>query len=123
MEAFELADLLEAHCESGRLYYEFLRSSSLSAGVYRLAAGAPDPQQPHGEDEVYYVVRGRARVRVAAAERDVGPGSLIFVPATVPHRFEDVSEELTLLVFFSPPETLPPEVRAPLAQAVRGEDG
>ncbi len=121
MEAFELTELLQVHGETGRLYYEFLRSPSLTAGVYRLGAGEPDPQQPHGEDEVYYVVSGRARIRVADAERDVGPGSLIFVPATAPHRFENVAEDLTLLVFFAPPETLPAEVRAPLARHFRPE--
>ena len=119
MEAFELAALVDTHRDAGRLYYEFLRSPTLSAGLYRLQAGEHDPQRPHGEDELYYVVSGRARVRVAGAERGVQPGSLIFVPATVPHRFEDVTEELTLLVFFGPAESLPMEVRAPLARYYR----
>ena len=39
--------------ESGRLYLEFLRVSSMSAGLYVLPAGGVDPQKPHMEDEMY----------------------------------------------------------------------
>ena len=41
------------------LYREFLRVPDLSAGLYVLEAGATDPQSPHTEDELYYVVAGR----------------------------------------------------------------
>ncbi len=84
---------------------EFLRVPAMSAGVYTLAAGATDPQKPHKEDEMYYVVRGRARMRVGAEDRAVSPGSVIFVAAEVPHRFYDIAEELMVLVFFAPAET------------------
>jgi mannose-6-phosphate isomerase-like protein (cupin superfamily) len=77
----------------------------MSAGFYVLAAGALDQQSPHKEDELYYVVRGRARVRADSEDYGVGPGSLIFIAAKVEHRFYDIEEELTLLVFFAPAET------------------
>jgi len=32
----------------------------MSAGLYVLPVGATDPQRPHHEDEMYYVIRGRA---------------------------------------------------------------
>ena len=63
-----------------------------------------DPQSPHGEDELYYVVSGRGRVRVGAAARKIQPGSLVFVAATVPHTFYDIAERLELLVVFGPAE-------------------
>jgi mannose-6-phosphate isomerase-like protein (cupin superfamily) len=85
-------------------YAEFLRVSSLSAGVYVLAAGATDAQHPHTEDEVYYVVRGRGRFSHGSAEDPVGPGEVLFVPAREPHRFHSITEELVLLVVFAPPE-------------------
>jgi mannose-6-phosphate isomerase-like protein (cupin superfamily) len=31
-----------------------------SAGIYRLMAGEADEQTPHHEDEIYYVLSGRA---------------------------------------------------------------
>ena len=60
---FDIAQLEGRRKKSGKSYLEFLRVSSLSAGVYTLAAGSTDTQKPHHEDEIYYVVRGRARMR------------------------------------------------------------
>ena len=44
-------------------YLEFLRSSALSVGLYVLAAGEQDLQQPHTEDEVYYVISGARAIQ------------------------------------------------------------
>ena len=77
----------------------------MSAGVYVLTPGATDPQKPHKEDEVYYVVRGRAKMRIAGEEQVVKTGTVIFVPADIEHRFFDISEELEVLVFFAPAES------------------
>ena len=104
MDAFEMTTLLEEHTASGRLYLEFLRVPSMSMGVYRLPAGGVDPQSPHTEDEVYCVISGKAWLQVAEEERAVGPGSIVFVAANVPHRFYLIEEDLTLLVFFAPAE-------------------
>lgn len=102
---YDVAELGEQRRQSNQLYLEFLRVSSMSAGVYVLAPGATDPQKPHNEDELYYVVRGRARMVVGSDEREVVPGSVIFVEAHQAHRFYDVTEELTVLVLFAPAET------------------
>ena len=104
MDAFELADLLATQRASGRLYHEFIRTHDLSVGVYVLPAGGTDPQGPHTEDEVYYVISGRATIRVGAEDRKVQAGSVVFVGADVAHRFHDIEEELTILVFFGPAE-------------------
>lgn len=104
MDAFELDQVAEARTKLGRLYYEFLRKPSISTGLYVLGAGADDPQKPHTEDEVYYVVRGRATIRVDDEDRAVGPGSVVYVAAGVPHRFHTIEAELELLVIFAPAE-------------------
>ena len=77
----------------------------MSAGLYGLPAGSTDPQRPHHEDEMYYVVRGRARFKAATEDREVSAGSVIFVAAEVEHRFYDVTEELAVLVMFAPAES------------------
>jgi len=77
----------------------------MSAGLYVLAAGANDPQKPHNQDELYYVIRGRARMKGKDEDQEVSAGSVIFVAAKVEHRFYDISEELTVLVFFAPAES------------------
>ena len=87
------------------LYLEFLRVESLSAGLYSLPAGAPDPQEPHNEDEVYYVISGRAAIDIDGDVRPVRSGSVIFVGKEVEHRFVDIEEDLDVLVLFAPAET------------------
>jgi mannose-6-phosphate isomerase-like protein (cupin superfamily) len=104
VDAFELGDIAAERQKLGKLYQEFLRKPSLSLGLYVLAAGSDDPQKPHTEDEVYYVVRGRATIRVGDEDRPVEAGSVVFVAAQVPHRFHTIQEELELLVVFAPAE-------------------
>ena len=101
---FDLPSVSTERAKAGKLYQEFLRVPALSAGVYVLPAGGTDPQKPHKEDEVYYVVRGHAKIRVGSEEKVVKSGSVIFVAARVDHRFFDISEELEVLVFFGPAE-------------------
>jgi mannose-6-phosphate isomerase-like protein (cupin superfamily) len=99
-KVFDLEALEARRREIGSPYLEFLRVPTLSCGVYQLPAGAKDLQSPHDEDEVYYVVRGRARVRLDGEERSVGPGSILYVRATQEHSFFEIEEDVTLLVFF-----------------------
>jgi mannose-6-phosphate isomerase-like protein (cupin superfamily) len=104
MKAFELDEVARERATSERPYLEFVTVPDLSVGLYVLAVGQPDLQQPHAEDEVYYVISGRGRITVGAEVRDVRPGSIVFVAAAVPHRFHDIVEDLTLLVAFGPAE-------------------
>lgn len=85
-------------------YTEQLRTADLSLGTYVVPRGADDPQQPHTEDEVYWVTAGRARLVTPTASADVRPGSVLLVPAGEPHRFADVTEDLTVVVVFGPAE-------------------
>jgi mannose-6-phosphate isomerase-like protein (cupin superfamily) len=104
MEIFTVQKLLEEHGKHGRLYYEFLRQPSMSIGLYRLPAGATDPQQPHSEDEVYYIVEGEARMQVGQEDQPVSAGSIVFVAAGVRHHFHSITQDLSILVFFAPAE-------------------
>jgi mannose-6-phosphate isomerase-like protein (cupin superfamily) len=104
MDAFELADLEARRAAGGRAYLEFLTVPDLSVGLYVLRAGEPDLQQPHTEDEVYYVIAGHGRIAVGDEDREVRAGSVVFVAATVPHRFHGITEDLTILVAFGPAE-------------------
>jgi mannose-6-phosphate isomerase-like protein (cupin superfamily) len=104
MDAFDLPDLLRRQGAHGSPYLEFLRSDALSVGLYVLPAGGHDPQQPHGEDEVYYVAQGSATIHVGGEDRPVRPGSVVFVAAGVDHRFHSITQALAVVVFFAPPE-------------------
>lgn len=80
--------------------HEFLRVPSLSVSIYRLPVGCKDMQAPHMEDEVYYVVEGRARLKVEEKTYDIKPGSVLYVRATAAHSFFDIEEDLVVLAFF-----------------------
>ena len=103
MDVFEMTDLLSQRAASGQLYLEFFEAPTMSIGVYELAAGSADPQQPHTEDEVYYVVGGRGQVRIDGEDSEISSGSVVFVGAGVEHRFHSITEDLKLLVVFAPP--------------------
>jgi quercetin dioxygenase-like cupin family protein len=106
----EIEEEIDAQrAQNGKCYRELLRVPAMSAGLYVLPAGGADVQKPHHEDEIYYIVRGRARFKPGSEDhkedRKVSAGSVIFVAAEVGHRFYDITEELAVLVFFAPAET------------------
>jgi mannose-6-phosphate isomerase-like protein (cupin superfamily) len=98
---FAFAQLESRRNEQGEHYLQFLDVDSLHCGIYSLAAGATDPQQPHSQDEIYFVQSGVAKIDIEAAVYDVGPGSIVFVPARARHRFHSIKEDLKTLVIFS----------------------
>jgi mannose-6-phosphate isomerase-like protein (cupin superfamily) len=100
-QVVELGEVIERLGTNDVAYREFLRVPSLSCGVYRLAAGSKDMQGPHDDDEVYYVLSGRARMRVGDEVRSVQAGSLLYVRATAEHSFFEIEEDMTLLVVFA----------------------
>jgi mannose-6-phosphate isomerase-like protein (cupin superfamily) len=104
MSRISIDDVRDAAGDTDDLYHEFLREESLSVGLYTIPAGERDPQEPHDEDEVYYVVSGRAEFTHEGDRYPVEPGDCIYVERGDAHRFVDVSETLELLVFFAPAE-------------------
>jgi mannose-6-phosphate isomerase-like protein (cupin superfamily) len=102
MNAFEYSDVTHQQAESGKPYLQFISEGTMSLGLYVLAAGATDAQSPHEEDEIYYVVSGRGAVDVAGERRPVRAGSIVFVAKEVEHRFVDIEEDLSILVYFAP---------------------
>jgi mannose-6-phosphate isomerase-like protein (cupin superfamily) len=104
MQAFNLSEIVLEQQGAGKAYLEFLRVPAMSLGLYVLPAGGTDPQQPHTEDEVYYVVSGRGMIKVGGEDQAVEPGTTVYVAANVEHRFHSITEELQILVFFAPAE-------------------
>lgn len=104
MKVFRLDDLEAERAANNGAYLSFLRERNMSAGLYALQAGELDPQTPHQQDEIYLVVSGRAAITVGEETTTVARGSVVHVPAGVPHRFHHVTEDLRVMVVFSPPE-------------------
>ena len=102
MEAFEYQDILAGQQAGEDTYVQFINRGSMSLGLYVLPAGSEDTQTPHLEDEIYYVVSGRGMIVVDGERRPVQPGSIVFVAKHIGHRFIDIVEDLSILVFFAP---------------------
>lgn len=102
---FTIERLSQTQVETEKRYLEFLRIPAMSAGIYALSKGAQDLQSPHQEEEIYYVIRGRARMRVGMEHQEVSAGAIIFVEARKEHRFFDIEEDLLVLVLFAPAES------------------
>lgn len=105
MQAFKLLDLSNKAVEERQRYLEFLRVPSMSVGLYHLRAQENDPQSPHQQDEVYYVLTGKAKLQVGDKTVPAVPGSILFVEAGAEHKFIDIEEFLEVLVFFAPAES------------------
>lgn len=106
---FSIFELQTERAASGKRYLEFLRVPALSTGIYVLPKEGTDQQTPHHQDEIYYVVRGRARMKItrddqAPEDRLVIGGTVIFVEAGTEHKFHSIEEELVVLVVFGPAE-------------------
>jgi len=104
MDIFHLDEIERRRATLDWSYLEFLRVPALTVGVYKLRVGEEDKQQPHREDEVYYVAAGRASIRIGDEVQAVRGGTVVYVPAMAGHRFQDIAEDLTLIVFFAPAE-------------------
>jgi mannose-6-phosphate isomerase-like protein (cupin superfamily) len=93
---------LEETPEGKRFCYP-IRHGSMRVGIY--APRPPhDPQQPHGQDELYIVISGTGIFRKGEEQRPFRPGDVIFVEAGVPHRFEAYGEDFATWVVFWGPE-------------------
>lgn len=105
----ELADWLaplaafeQAMAASGEPHHTGLRHGTMRVLLYRPVG--EDTQTPHRQDEIYIVRQGRAQFRRDGEVRAVGAGDCLFVPATMPHRFEDFSADFDCWVVFWGPE-------------------
>jgi mannose-6-phosphate isomerase-like protein (cupin superfamily) len=102
MPAIEVEEV-KRRLEEGKGGYEIVHvSPGLEIGVYVLVAPEPDRQEPHADDEVYYVLEGRGMLDIEGTEVPVEPGHAIFVPAGAQHRFTGY-EGLSVLVVFARP--------------------
>lgn len=91
----------------GERFAAVLEHGSLLVEIY--APRGVDPQQPHTRDEVYIVIKGSGYFVSDERRGPFAEGDLLFVPAGVPHRFEDFTDDLAVWVIFYGPEGGEPE--------------
>ena len=101
MQTYELTQLISRRRDSNKPYLEFLKVPDLSMGLYILPAGGTDPQSPHTEDEVYYVVSGKGRYIVDGTIREVGPGDAMLTrPGSTHSLMQAGDEDLVILLAY-----------------------
>jgi mannose-6-phosphate isomerase-like protein (cupin superfamily) len=100
-EVFDLVELKKTLSDAPASYKEFLNVPAMHCGLYHLAKGSTDMQTPHDEDELYYVLEGRAQLKVSGEVKDVRPGIVLYVRASEEHAFFEIQEDMVLLVFFA----------------------
>jgi mannose-6-phosphate isomerase-like protein (cupin superfamily) len=104
VNAFDIIKETEAKKEK---YGVFMRTPSISSGVYSIKKGENDDQTPHTKDEIYYIIKGKAKILVGAETYEVKKGSLVFVEAFKDHKFFDITSDLSVLVVFSAEQQKP----------------
>src|SRR5215471_19038044 len=82
----------------GEPFSEAMRHGTMSVEVF--APRGKDNQQPHDQDELYFVIAGSAEFEVDGRKSPVRTGDALFVAAEVPHHFERMSEDFTTWVVF-----------------------
>ncbi len=97
---FHLDTITSELISNDKRWVSFIKGENVLTGLYYLKAGDEDKQRPHDTDEVYYVLKGKAKFMAGGEETDVREGSVLFVKANVAHRFTMIEEDLQLLVFF-----------------------
>jgi mannose-6-phosphate isomerase-like protein (cupin superfamily) len=100
-DAYDVNELMKKLKSSGNWFYGFMSKGSMDAGILRLMPGAKDPQEPHANDELYYVISGHGFIRIEKDEIPIKPGSIIFVPAKKRHNFHGNKDELQVLYVFA----------------------
>lgn len=99
--SFPVDSLEEAINKSGKNWLPFIEKLSMDCGLYKLAAGSEDEQEPHRLDEAYYIVKGKATLDIMGKKQEVSKGSIVYVQANAKHKFENITEDLLVMVFFS----------------------
>lgn len=100
-QVFDLNEMMKERPSTQVGFNKFLDVESMQCGLYFLKAGSQDMQAPHDDDEVYFVVEGRAKMRIGDSEHEITPGKLLYVQATEEHSLFEIEEDMTLLVVFA----------------------
>jgi len=102
---FDLATYLRKIKKSSSYFYTFINRDSLAVGVLVLQPGEEDTQEPHDNDEVYYVISGDGFLKIKDKNYKVLKDKLFFVAKGVEHYFHGNKKELKVLYFFGGPDS------------------
>ena len=96
------AEQVRAEIPKGENFSVCLRQGAWTLELYE--PEKVDRQTPHKQDECYVVLEGSGIFVMGEERVRFYPGDLIFVPAGLPHRFEEFGERVRVWVIFGGPE-------------------
>lgn len=85
--------------KAGQRYVTIFQHGKLELEFYQPLK--TDPQLPHTRDEVYFVISGSGWFVRAGERQRFAPGEVLYVPAGVPHRFEEFTDDFATWAIFS----------------------
>ena len=98
---FNLKDNLDKIKKDNSYFHTFINKDSLAAGILFLKPGEEDIQEPHENDEVYFVISGNGYRRITIQKNSKRrTQKLFFVAKGVPHYFHSNTKDLKVLYFF-----------------------
>jgi mannose-6-phosphate isomerase-like protein (cupin superfamily) len=107
--AFDVEGVMR-RLQAGNGGYEIVHASpGLEVGVYVLVAPEPDHQQPHEDDELYFVLEGRGVLDIEGQPVPLQEGQAVFVPAGAQHQFTAYEQMSVLVIFARQWRLAPPE--------------
>ena len=85
----------------GERFASGFKHGSMSVELY--APQGQDPQKPHEQDELYFIIKGFSRLLIGEKEFECAPGDAFFVKAGEKHHFLEFSDDFkTWVVFWGP---------------------
>lgn len=81
-------------------FIDCINTNRIQAGVMLLHPGEDDIQEPHSIDEVYYIVQGNGFIKIEKKDHEIKPGTIIFIPANVEHKFHGNNQDLVIFYVF-----------------------
>lgn len=87
------------------------RSGDVVLGMFRLEAGAVEPEHVHqGAHHHFLVTQGSARI----VDRDLDAGSYAYIPPGIPHEVAAGEDGCTIFYTYRPVEVPPPPPESPM---------
>ena len=102
----ELPRMVGASGGRERIFFvnkELANTDNMLAGVMHYAVGGKSPYHFHENCEhFYFIMEGHGTVETPEGVRDVGPGSMVFIPAEAKHRLRATGSPLFYFEFQAP---------------------
>lgn len=97
---FNVNQYIEKITHQNTYFHTFINRESLAAGILVLQSGQKDPQEPHENDEVYFILKGDGFLKINKKDYSVSKNKLYFVAKNTDHFFHGNKTEIVALYFF-----------------------